>query len=69
MLSLHFSKEQRGLIFLEKTDTQLSYSSFFIKIFARIIEAGKGPNYQSHLALATHESRQSTQVSVSFDYS
>lgn len=69
MLNLHFSKEQRGSTFLEKTDTQLSHSSFFIKIFARIIEAGKGPNYQSNLvALATHESRQSTQVSVSFDY-
>lgn len=68
MLRLHFPKEHRGSSFLEKTDTQLSHSSSFIKTFTRIIGAGKGPNYQSHLALVTHESRQPTQVSVSFDY-
>lgn len=66
--SLHFPKEQKGSTFLEKTDTQLSHSSSFIKIFTRIIGSEKGPNYQSHLALATHESGQPTQVSVSFDY-
>lgn len=37
MLSLHFPKEHRGSSFLEKTDTQLSHSSSFIKTFTRII--------------------------------
>ena len=68
MLSLHFPKEQRGLGFLEKTNTQLLYSSYFIQICVRLIGAGKGSNHRSHLVLAAHESRQPTEISVCFDY-
>ena len=67
-LSLHLPKEQRGLAFLEKINTQLVYSSYFIQICVRLIGAGKGSNYQSHLVLAAHENRQPTQISVRFDY-
>jgi hypothetical protein len=31
MLSLHFSKEQRVSAFLEKTDSQVAHSSYFIQ--------------------------------------
>lgn len=61
-------KEQRGSAFLEKTDTQLAHSSYFIKKHTSLIGAGKGSNYQSHLALAKRESRQPTQISLPFDY-
>lgn len=62
MLNLHFPFVTA---FLEKTDTQLAHSGYFIQTITRLI--GKGPNYQSHLALAAHVSRQPTQISVPFD--
>ena len=39
-----------------------------LKNCTTFIGAGKGSSYQSYLALAAHESRQHTQISVLFDH-
>jgi hypothetical protein len=58
MLSHHFSKGPEGSAFLEKADTQLAHSSYFIQtLYKKLIWTEKGSSYQGYLALASRENR------------